>query len=162
MLWELNLVEIEKAELSRADEAYAIVAEYYEAVDVMVREDAAEFRAKYFGSGAGIWLARDGEAVAGCIALRPLEEIAGCGEVKRLYVKPAYRGQGIAERLLEALEAYARESGYGAIYLDSKDDLMAALRFYARHGYVECARYNENPQATVFMRKELEREEKQR
>ena len=149
------MIEIDKAELGPVGEAYAIVAEYYEAVEVMVREDAAEFRAKYFGPGAGIWLARDGEAVVGCIALRPLEEMAGCGEVKRLYVKPEYRGQGIAERLLEVLEAYAREWGYGAIYLDSKDDLKTAIRFYARHGYAECARYNENPQATVFMRKQL-------
>ena len=148
------MIRVERAMRAQAEEAYAIVAEYYEAVEVMVREDEAEFRAKYFGPGAGIWLARDG-AVVGCIALRPLKEIAGCGEVKRLYVKPEYRGQGIAERLLEALEAYARESGYEAIYLDSKDDLKAALRFYARHGYADCERYNENPQATVFMRKGL-------
>ena len=154
------MIRIERALLGRMAEAFAIVSEYYEAVEVVVREDAAEFGAKYFGPGAGIWLARDGAAVVGCIALRPLKEMAGCGEVKRLYVKPAYRGQGIAERLLEALEAFARASGYEAIYLDSKDDLKAALRFYARHGYVECARYNENPQATVFMRKVLGRKGK--
>lgn len=154
------MIRVEKAGLDEAAEAYAIVAEYYEAVQVVVREDAAEFREKYFGPGAGIWLARDGAAVVGCIALRPLKEIAGCGEVKRLYVKPEYRGRAIAERLLEALEAYAREWGYAAIYLDSKDDLKSALRFYARHGYAECARYNENPQATVFMRKELGRGER--
>ena len=154
------MIRIERAKIEGAGEAFAIVVEYYEAVEVVVREDAGEFRTKYFGPGAGIWLARDGAAVVGCIALRPLEEKAGCGEVKRLYVKPEYRGQGIAERLLEALEAYAREAGYGAIYLDSKDDLKTALRFYARHGYVECARYNENPQATVFMRKGLERKER--
>lgn len=149
------MICVERATQDQVEEAYAIVAEYYEAVEVMVWEDEAEFREKYFGPCAGIWLARDGEAVVGCIALRPLHEIAGSGEVKRLYVKPEYRRQKIAERLLEALETYARESGYGAIYLDSKDDLKTAIRFYARHGYVECERYNENPQATVFMRKDL-------
>lgn len=154
------MIEVEKAGLGQAAETYAIVQEYYEAVNVMVREDEQEFREKYFGPGAGIWLARDSEAVVGCIALRPLHEIAGYGEVKRLYVKPEYRGQGIAELLLEALETHARESGYGAIYLDSKDDLKTAIRFYARHGYVECERYNENPQATVFMRKGLQFKEK--
>ncbi len=152
------MIRVERAKPDQAAEAYAIVAEYYEAVEVVVREDAAEFRKKYFGPGAGIWLAREGGVVVGCIALRPLEEMAGCGEVKRLYVKPEYRGQGVAERLLEALEAYAREWGYGAIYLDSKDDLKTAIRFYARHGYADCERYNENPQATVFMKKELGRE----
>ena len=49
----------------RRAEAYAIVAEYYEAVEVVVREDETEFRAKYFGPGAGIWLARDGAGVRG-------------------------------------------------------------------------------------------------
>jgi GNAT superfamily N-acetyltransferase len=137
------------------ESAYAIVREYYDAVDVAVRDDRETFAQEYFGAGAGVWLARDGDAVLGCIALRPLHEIAGCGEVKRLYVKPEYRGQGIAERLLEALEAYACEAGYGAIYLDSKDDLKTAIRFYARHGYAECERYNENPQATIFMFKDL-------
>lgn len=149
------MIRVERARPDQVKEAYAIVCEYYDAVDVYVRDDAEAFRREYFGSGAGIWLARDGETVVGCIALRPLQEVAGGGEVKRLYVKPEYRGQGIAEQLLEALEAYARESGYGAIYLDSKDDLKTALRFYARHGYAECARYNENPQATVFMTKAL-------
>lgn len=149
------MIRVERATPDRAQEAYAIVEEYYEAVEVMVREDEREFGEKYFGAGAGIWLARDGEVVVGCIALRPLKEMAGCGEVKRLYVKPEYRGRGIAEQLLEALEAYARESGYRAIYLDSKDDLKTAIRFYARHGYAECERYNENPQATVFMKKGL-------
>jgi GNAT superfamily N-acetyltransferase len=141
--------------MDRVNEAYAIVQEYYEAVSVDVREDAVEFAHEYFGEGAGVWLTRDGEAVVGCIALRGLENLEKSGEVKRLYVKPEYRGQGIAERLLAALETYARESGYQAIYLDSKDDLKTAIRFYARHGYAECERYNENPQATIFMKKEL-------
>jgi GNAT superfamily N-acetyltransferase len=149
------LIRIERAGMDRVNEAYAIVQEYYEAVSVDVREDAVEFAHEYFGEGAGVWLTRDGEAVVGCIALRGLENLEKSGEVKRLYVKPEYRGQGIAERLLAALETYARESGYQAIYLDSKDDLKTAIRFYARHGYAECERYNENPQATIFMKKEL-------
>jgi ribosomal protein S18 acetylase RimI-like enzyme len=66
-----------------------------------------------------------------------------------------HRGQGVAEALLGALEAYATEHGYAALYLDSKKDLMPAIRFYRRHGYSPCERYNDNPQATIFMRKEL-------
>jgi ribosomal protein S18 acetylase RimI-like enzyme len=75
--------------------------------------------------------------------------------VKRLYVRPESRGQHIADRLLEALEEYAFEAGYRALYLDTKDDLVVAIHFYQRHGYGLCERYNDNPQATIFMRKDL-------
>lgn len=135
--------------------AYAIVQEYYAAVDVVVREDAEEFAHEYFGDGAGIWLARDGARTVGCIALRPLSQFEHSGEVKRLYVKPESRGQHIADRLLKALESYAVETGYRMLYLDTKDDLFEAIRFYHQHGYKDCERYNENPQATIFMRKAL-------
>jgi hypothetical protein len=53
------------------------------------------------------------------------------------------------------MEGYAREMGWAWVYLDSKDDLREALRIYLRRGYVRCDRYNDNPQATVFLRKEL-------
>jgi ribosomal protein S18 acetylase RimI-like enzyme len=93
--------------------------------------------------------------VAGCIALRPLRTREQAGEIKRLYVRPEFRGSGAALALLVALEQYAQASGYEWLYLDSKDDLKAALRFYDRHGYEPCERYNHNQQATVFLRKAL-------
>ena len=132
--------------------AWQIVSEYYEAVGVVAREDPAEFRAHYFGEGAGVWLARDGGEIVGCIALRPLDAVPGAGEVKRLYVKPEARGRGAAGLLLDALHRYARDAGYTTLYLDSKDDLTDALRFYRKRGYRLCERYNDNPQATVFMK----------
>lgn len=137
------------------DEAYAIVREYYEAVGVVVRDDPESFRREYFGEGSGVWLAYEGGNVVGCIALRHLQKMDRAGEIKRMYVKPEARGQGIAERLLKALEEYAVEAGYQALYLDTKDDLTTAIRFYRQHGYHPCERYNENPQATIFMRKPL-------
>jgi len=149
------LIRIERASLERMDEAYAIVREYYEAVGVVVRDDPESFARDYFGDGSGVWLAYDDASVVGCIALRPLPQPDQAGEIKRMYVKPEARGQGIAERLLKALEEYAAEAGYRALYLDTKDDLTTAIRFYQRHGYEPCERYNENPQATIFMSKQL-------
>jgi GNAT superfamily N-acetyltransferase len=146
---------IGRASLGDLDEAWAIVTEYYEAVGVQVREDLKAFAESYFDAGSGIWLARKDGAVVGCIALRRLESIPNSAEIKRLYVRPRWRGDGLAALLLRALEDYARAIGYRALYLDSKDDLQAALRFYEKHGYQHCERYNDNPQATVFMRKEL-------
>jgi len=139
------------------DEAYAIVREYYEAVGVVVRDDPESFAQDYFGAGSGVWLAYEDASVVGCIALRPLPQLDRAGEIKRMYVKPEARGQGIAERLLKALEEYAADAGYWALYLDTKDDLTTAIRFYQRHGYEPCERYNDNPQATMFMRKGLAR-----
>jgi ribosomal protein S18 acetylase RimI-like enzyme len=154
--------EVEMTELRvwRAGErdretAYQLVEEYNDAVDVMLRDSPESFQKDYFRPGAGLWLVQAGKQVVGCIALRPLHTHEQAGEIKRLYVRPEFRGSGAALALLVALEQYAEASGYEWLYLDSKDDLKAALRFYNRHGYEACERYNSNQQATVFLRKAL-------
>ncbi len=138
--------------------AFQIVEEYNDAVSVMVRDSSESFAKDYFQSGAGLWLAQAGTQLVGCIALRPLHTREHAGEIKRLYVRPEFRGSGTALALLDALERYAEASGYRWLYLDSKDDLQAALRFYRSQGYEACEPYNQNPQATVFMRKALHSE----
>jgi ribosomal protein S18 acetylase RimI-like enzyme len=135
--------------------AFQLVQEYNEAVDVALRDSPESFQQDYFRPGSGLWLAQTSKQVAGCIALRPLRTQEQAGEIKRLYVRPEFRGSGAAMALLVALEQYAEAKGYEWLYLDSKDDLKAALRFYDRHGYESCERYNRNQQATVFLRKAL-------
>ena len=147
--------EIRRAMPSEIDAACAIVEEYYEAMSVVARDTREEFARLYFEEGAGIWLAWVEERVIGCIALRTMRQFAESGEVKRLYVQPEYRGRGIAAALHDALQSYARNAGYRWMYLDTADNMEAAIRFYEAQGYKRCARYNENPQATIFMRKEL-------
>lgn len=134
--------------------AYEIVQEYCDAVDVMVRDDETEF-SKYFEDNGGVWLAKLDGKIVGCIALRPLPQMQNSCEVKRLYVQPERRGRRIADKLLQSLHDYARNFGYEWCYLDTKDDLKAAIKFYAQQGYEACDRYNDNPQATIFMRKKL-------
>ena len=68
---------------------------------------------------------------------------------------PDWRGRGISQKLLEAAERFAGESGYQWIYLDTTDGMAAAVRLYERNGYRRCGRYNQNPQATIFMCKQL-------
>jgi ribosomal protein S18 acetylase RimI-like enzyme len=148
-------VRVHRATLREVDDAYRIVSDYYDEIGVVARDDRSEFEQQYFVDGTGVWLAKAGRDVIGCIALRRLPQIEGSGEIKRLYVRMEHRAKGIAEVLLRALEAYAKECGYTSLYLDSKKDLMPAIRFYRRHGYSPCERYNDNPQATIFMRKEL-------
>ena len=73
----------------------------------------------------------------------------------RLYVADRYRRRGLSQALMRALEEHAAQAGHRAVYLDTKDDLHAAIRLYDQLGYERCERYNDNPQATIFMRKRL-------
>ena len=150
--------------------AFELVKEYFELVGVWLRDTESEFCDYLVGDDRGVWLAFAGSEAVGCIALHPLGRLrpvspfsyvgqatpARSGEIKRLYVKQAYRRQGLAEGLLNALEEFAAKTAkYGWLYLDTKDDLVTAIRFYELRGYKRCERYNNNPQATIFMRKQL-------
>jgi putative acetyltransferase len=88
----------------------------------------------------------------GCIALRPLDAIghpaataSRVGEVKRMYVQPAQRGQRWGHRLGEALIADARSIGYHELKLDTLAWMTPARALYAELGFHECAPYYENP-----------------
>ena len=137
------------------NDALSLLNEYYEAINVTQRDTLRSIRETSRDKSAGIWLAYLNEQAVGCVLLKRLPSIPIAGECKRLYVKPDARGLGIASKMLDALEAFAREKGLSWIYLDSFDALEAAIMLYERRGYVSCDRYNENPQATLFLRKKL-------
>lgn len=133
----------------------ALLEEYYEAVHVVLRDKPAAVRKILAEPGSGIWLGSFNGNPVGCVMLRSLSSVPGAAECKRLYVKPSARGQGIADRLLDGMEEHAQAQGYAWIYLDTHDGLKAAIALYERRGYQRCERYNQNPQATVFMRKRI-------
>lgn len=137
------------------DDALAIIHEYYEAVHVVQRDKPGGIQRLIDTPASGIWLAYLADEVVGCVVLRKLAKPRGASECKRLYVKPGARGKHIADKLLDAQEAFARAEDVQWIYLDSYDDLKAAIALYEKRGYQHCKRYNDNPQATVFMRKYL-------
>ena len=94
------------------------------------------------------------EEAAGCILLKPIE--GGC-EMKRLWVRPQFQGQGIGRELAEALIAEAQRRDYSAMYLDTVPATMqAAHRLYRALGFVPVERYNDNPVPDiVFFRRDL-------
>ncbi len=155
-------VAIRRATPADAGAAFALVEEYFCTIGVMLRETQPVFIAEYFGEGKGIWLAQVEGELAGCIGLRKLQpsnarqcDAGNCAEIKRMYVRDKFRGQGIAQKLLQAAERFARETGYTWIYLDTTNEMKAAARLYQRNGFEPCERYNQNPQAAIFMRKSI-------
>lgn len=136
-------------------EAKALLKEYYETVHVVQRDTPEGVRKLFRERGAGMWLARIGKQPVGCVVLRQLDSTPRASECKRLCVKPSARGNGIGDRLLDAMEKSARRQRIDWIYLDSYDDLKTAIALYERRGYQRCPRFNENPQATLYMRKRL-------
>jgi GNAT superfamily N-acetyltransferase len=137
------------------DDASRLLDEYYEAVSVVQRDTPEVIRQVIGDDSSGIWVAYLREKAVGCVMLRRLPSIPFAGECKRLYVRPEARGNGLADALLDAQEAFARSKGLRWIYLDSYDDLKAAIALYRKRGYLPCERYNDNPQATVFLRKNI-------
>jgi GNAT superfamily N-acetyltransferase len=87
-----------------------------------------------------------------CVSLRPLEP--GVAEVKRLWVDPIARGQGLARRLMRALETRARDLGYDRLKLDSNTVLAEAIALYRSDGWQEIAPYTSQP-ANIWMTKRL-------
>ncbi len=95
-------------------------------------------------------LAIDGDRAVGCVAIRKLGD--GICEMKRLYVKSAYRGQGLGRRLAEAVIAEAKAIGYRKMRLDSLTSLKEAAGLYRSLRFVEIPPYRYNPLPdAVFM-----------
>jgi GNAT superfamily N-acetyltransferase len=95
-------------------------------------------------------LARVEQRLVGCggLVVRTLDDQQDFAEIKRMWVDDTLRGLGIGYRILDALEARAREMGYHLARLDSNGALSEAHALYRRSGYTEIPRYNDNPYAS--------------
>lgn len=95
----------------------------------------------------------DGQS-AGCIALRKMD-VKYC-EMKRLYIRPSFRGLGLSAHLVSRIVDDAKKIGYHAILLDTLPSLSAAISLYKKMGFYEVDCYNDSPiENTVFMRLDL-------
>ena len=109
--------------------------------------EIAELPGEYAPPRGHILLARVDGALAGCCALRPLDDCdyPNSAEMKRLYVRKAFRGFGLGRELAEAMLDVARQYGYHHVLLDTLDDMESARALYVDLGFESIAAYYHNP-----------------
>lgn len=110
-------------------------------------EELAGLPGEYAPPRGALLVARvDGE-LAGCCALRPLDaaDYPNAAEMKRLFVRKAFRGFGLGRQLAEAVLDVARQAGYACVLLDTLDDMEAARALYEDLGFGEIPPYYHNP-----------------
>lgn len=139
------------AELQAARE---IFEEYARALEVDLcfqhfDEELASLPGEYAEPRGALLLALVDGALAGCCALRPLDTVdyPNAGEMKRLYVRKAFRGFGLGRQLAESTLDAARRAGYACVLLDTLDDMEAARALYEDLGFEDIPPYYHNPVA---------------
>jgi GNAT superfamily N-acetyltransferase len=132
--------------------AREILREYARSLDVDLcfqnfEAELAGLPGEYAAPAGRLLLAHVDGALAGCGGLRALPDVdyANACEMKRLYVRPAFRRFGLGRALAEALLDEARRAGYSVMLLDTLNEMESARELYARLGFEEVAPYYFNP-----------------
>jgi ribosomal protein S18 acetylase RimI-like enzyme len=143
-MWEIRpAVSADEIEMARS-----LFREYAGGLEVDLcfqnfDEELATLPGRYAQPDGRLLLAWGGAEASGCVALRRFEE--GIGEMKRLYVRPAWRGTGLGRALAEAVIAEARLAGYTKLRLDTLPTMTTAQRLYRALGFHEIPAYRDNP-----------------
>ena len=106
-------------------------------------EEIAGLPGRYAEPRGALLIARVGTMRAGCIALRPIDDYNG--ELKRLYVRPEFRGRRIGEALVTAILDIARTRGFARLRLDTLPSMTEARALYLRLGFLEIPPYVTTP-----------------
>ena len=127
------------------------------AVDLCFQDferELTELPGRYAPPAGSLLLALDGANAAGCVALRNIGD--GICEMKRLYVRPAFRGKGLGRALASDIIAAAKQIGYERMRLDTLSSMKEAIALYQSLGFRRIAPYYDNPnRGAVFMELDL-------
>lgn len=134
------------------DAVRVIFREYAESLGIDLgfqdfETELAQLPGEYAPPRGHLLLAEVDGAIAGCCALRPLDtaDYPNAAEMKRLYVRKAFRGFGLGQQLAEATLDAARLAGYACVLLDTLDDMESARALYGDLGFEEIPPYYHNP-----------------
>lgn len=118
-------------------------------------QEVAELPGEYVPPAGRLYIAIENDQTAGCIALRKLAD--GFCEMKRLYVRPQFRGRRLGQTLVDRVIEDARQIGYSRMRLDTLPGKMdAAIAMYRSLGFKDIERYYDNPyQTAAFMELDL-------
>ena len=147
---QLNYLKYTLEELEEVREIFIEYADFLQ-VDLCFQDFEQELQTLhqvYLPPLGCIILARQGNQVVGCVALKPIGE--GVCEMKRLYVRPAARGNALGKKLVEELIDFAKKAGYKTMKLDTITSLKDAIKLYRSKGFVETEAYVYNPLSEVL------------
>lgn len=151
---EVRIVPVTPDNTRHLDGARTLMREYAEELGVDLEfqdfeRELEELPGAYALPGGTLLLALIDETIAGCCALRAIVDIdySNAAEMKRLYVRPAFRHFGLGRELAEAVLAAAQHLGYDCVVLDTLDDMEAARSLYEELGFEEIEPYYHNPLA---------------
>ena len=157
----MELIQVESGE--RVQQARGLFEEYaawlgFNLCFQNFDKELSELPGDYAPPNGCLLLAVENDQVAGCVALRKIGK--GIGEMKRLYVRPEFRGKGLGRTLTETIIETARGLGYQRLRLDTLPGKMdQAIAMYRSLGFKDIERYYNNPyEAAAFMELILNKE----